>query len=1464
MSAVTSVLSSKINSKVTAGTFDWRFPNTFVFNDLYIEDQQRDTLLKVDRARVTINVLPLFQQKISFRTIQLTNMRSHIYQLGTSGKYNFQFFLDAFKKDNSSKSKWTAEVETIGFKNCALSFHKDSVNLTPNKFNPAYLDLSRINGHLFISDLSSDSINVKLRKISFRDKSGLVVKSISSGIKGNKHFLQLTKFSADFPHSHLVLKRCMLNFDNLKSKNYSHDYRFDLQIQSSKIVLSDFRAFVPKLSSFNENLYLSGSFLGSVDNLSVKNFYASYGKNLVVDADVEVTGLPDYRNAILSAKINELSSSSADVSRILNAVSSKPIVLPASLNSLGTVSFTGVCNGSLRSSYVKGNIFSDPGLVTIDATLVNPNSDFKQFSVNGHVSADDLALGQVLGTKSQVGSSSFDLDIDVFKLSSHNFTYGLHGKIPYFTYRNYPYQNIEVNGTFNKLKGFDGNLSVGDHNADLNFKGAIYLLSSKPQFHFSADIRRVALSTLNLVPSLNPSSFVSAEVETDFSGRKIDDIVGSLSVSNVFFHKSEGHDLIVNNINLNISPSGKGDKVATINSDYINGTLQGQYLVTSFWSNLQSVLRKYIPAVMPSASSDKKKGNNFTFNFKLDNTESLNPVFSLPVSVADEAVVSGFFNDISNKFRLRLDAPLLKVGSSTSMQDVMLLCENPNQEAKFSLRATYLPKNKRRNPYFLALNAHARNDSVYTQFNFANSSQVTYSGEFSVISVLKDLDKNGLTADFLVQPSDIVLNDTTWNMHSSKVSLSPGRLVVDNFLVDHDRHMLKIDGVSSKSSSDSLGVFLKDFQLSYISSILNANKFSFSGIANSDIYLYDLLSKPYFKANVAIDSAALNGFTLGNLNVASEWDNRDNSILFGGVLASHFTQQKSKIFGSIYLKRDSMDIDGDLHDVDLRFLRTYFGSVLENFSGVATGHVRAFGKFGHIGLQGKPLAKDVSFSIGFLNTTYTLTDTVYMTPTSFRLINAKVKDKYGHVAVTNGLVTHSGFANFKFKVDLNADNFLALNTSEEDNSTFYGKAFADGLVSVYGNTSQVNFKMKVKPREKTSINVPIGNSSGLENSDFITFVESSDRLSAAEKRSKRRSKIQRIQEEKTLRTRITLDMQIEATPLAQINIIMDPRQGDVVHAWGNGLIQMTYDSQSSQFGILGNYELSKGDYLFTFQSIISRKFDILDGSSIHFTGSPYDATLDVNARYALNASLTGILDDPNVNMTTANVNCLLNLTGTIQHPAIKFSIELPNADDETRRKLASIINTDEAVNKNVASLLALGHFYTMDKSNSSSNSELSSVGFSTLSSEVGSMLSRINNDVNVGLNYIPGSDQNATASEFEMSLSTQFLNDRLLLNGNFGYRDNVQENSNVSSGILDFDLEYKLSRSGKYRIKAFNRSNNSYFKQSSSQTQGIGLIFRENFDTFSEWMHSYLDSFSHLFSRRKKTSTAPPDSSNTK
>ena len=84
--------------------------------------------------------------------------------------------------------------------------------------------------------------------------------------------------------------------------------------------------------------------------------------------------------------------------------------------------------------------------------------------------------------------------------------------------------------------------------------------------------------------------------------------------------------------------------------------------------------------------------------------------------------------------------------------------------------------------------------------------------------------------------------------------------------------------------------------------------------------------------------------------------------------------------------------------------------------------------------------------------------------------------------------------------------------------------------------------------------------------------------------------------------------------------------------------------------------------------------------------------------------------------------------------------------------------------------------------------------------------------------------------EVNLALSSQLLNNRLIFNGNFGYRDNTYNTRN-SNFIGDFDLEYLLNRKGSIRLKAYNHFNDqNYYVRNAMTTQGVGVVFKHDFD----------------------------------
>ena len=293
--------------------------------------------------------------------------------------------------------------------------------------------------------------------------------------------------------------------------------------------------------------------------------------------------------------------------------------------------------------------------------------------------------------------------------------------------------------------------------------------------------------------------------------------------------------------------------------------------------------------------------------------------------------------------------------------------------------------------------------------------------------------------------------------------------------------------------------------------------------------------------------------------------------------------------------------------------------------------------------------------------------------------------------------------------------------------------------------------------------------------------------------------------------------------------------------------------------MFGNYNINDGVYKFSLQEVIRKNFNIMSGSSITFNGAPLDATLNVKASYTVNsASLTDLI--PNIssivsNQTNIKVNCIMNLTGLLPHPTINFDLELPNERDEIQTLVRNYISTDEQMNTQILYLLSIGKFYPQENTNTTQSSNMmTSVLSSTLSGQLNNILSQAinNNNWNFGTNISTG--QNGwTDVELEGMLSGRLLNNRLIINGNFGYRDNPLANTNF---VGDFEAQWLLTKSGNIRLKAYNETNDRYYTKTNLTTQGIGIILQKDFDKWNElffWNRWKLKSLKSISKKKAKT-----------
>jgi hypothetical protein len=160
------------------------------------------------------------------------------------------------------------------------------------------------------------------------------------------------------------------------------------------------------------------------------------------------------------------------------------------------------------------------------------------------------------------------------------------------------------------------------------------------------------------------------------------------------------------------------------------------------------------------------------------------------------------------------------------------------------------------------------------------------------------------------------------------------------------------------------------------------------------------------------------------------------------------------------------------------------------------------------------------------------------------------------------------------------------------------------------------------------------------------------------------------------------------------------------------------------------------------------------------------------------------------------------------------------------------------MNRQILYLLVLGRFFPSEyaaQSDAHVNNDWSFLT-STLSSQLSNILGNISDKFQVGTKFHQSYEGSETNTEVELLLSSTLWNDRLVLNGNFGYVNNSYLNAQTNGDVPivgDFDVEYKLTKMGDIRLKGFNRYNyRNLYSKSPEMTQGIGILFRKDFDHF--------------------------------
>lgn len=1449
-------LKKKLDTDLGIARLHFQPFSTIQLDSVYLYGQKNEQILLADKISADVELLSLLNGKLVFTSARLSDFKVQLFKDSVNAPLNIQYIIDAFKSDKpSSDSKIEVKLSSVGVDNGYFSYDVLNVPKKDEIFDVNHIAVSDFTTRLSLKSLTKDSLNIQVRKLKLKEKSGFEITNLTTRILTHNKQTSVKGFRLDLPSSYVQFDKCEIDLtppDNDASANVLDYATIDCVLSPSYIAPKDIAAFVPALRDFKDVLKLETSIQGSIDNFIVDDLILEYGEKMNLLANIEVKDLRRQEDTYILGSVDDLTIQPEGIEGLIDNFSKQKTKLPPAIKNLGTISFAGDISGYLSQLNAFGSVETDAGIVKADILFGFDKKNGLDSYLKGKIYTSNFELGEMLNQK-DLNTTSLSISVELSKPTHSKLKGKAVGTIYDFDYKGYQYKDINIDATYDGMR-LEGNLGIHDPNGEVFISG-LFDLSDKKQkkLDFVAYANNIRLNELNLTDKFGQSS-LSLDINANFYGNSIDDANGYIRIESFDFIR-EDKELLMKELVVEATAKEDNQKTLSVSSDILNGKIEGAYSYKALKGCFLKTLNSFLPALVNEKDIlNCKTENNLNFNFQIANTEELSNILMLPVTIIDTTTISGAYDNMHDKLKLTVSAPKLQSGNNF-INDVNISSEIVKDQLGSQIQLSFINKNKVQNDIDVSI--ITKDNGIHTNIHLINEKKKA-KGTFDILTnFIKNEENDPLKIEINFLPSDLDLNNAKWKIGESRTTIYSGEYSIDNFRffnTENDQS-IRINGIYSQFDPKKiLKVELREVDLSYIFETLAIDALQFGGAATGDIFVSNLEGKPYANTRLNVTDFKFNGTHLGHLNIFSELDDETNKVMMDGLIKSKENKLTS-VAGYLDPLKQELSLNFEADSVDISFLSKYTASILNKVEGRGSGKVHLFGDFSNVTVEGKAYIEDAKLGLTFLNTEYSFTDTVYMNKDLIYFNDVAMKDKHGNIAICNGKVVHDYFRDFMYYIDLSANKFLLYDVPESINSLFSGKVYGTGKGSIGGDEREVSIDVSMKTEEHTSVRMNFMEDVVNEYS-FITYKKPKEE---ANPDRKKKQEIPNVIQTKSGMD-INMNFYIDATPDAVVELVMDPVGGDVIRGSGSGAMQFIWSTKLSP-RLYGTYNINRGSYNFTFQKLLERKFSIQEGSNVQFNGDPFDANLNVNAIYRVIANLNDL--DQKLVKTTGQSNipvqCLLNLTGPLKQPSVKLDILFPNADPEVQRQIKSLINTEDMINRQVTYLLLLSKFYTPDINNvEHRTSDFAAVASATLSSQLSNIMSQIDDRWQLGTN-IRTSDGDFTSTEIELILSSHLLNDRLIINGNFGYKDDPQTQD---AFISDIDLELLLNNSGTWRIKAYNHYNEKYYYTGgknldgqSSQTQGIGIMYKKDFDTLKDLFS--LDWFNRKKNKKDKDKQKP-------
>ncbi|MNQ01176.1 hypothetical protein D3C85_138350 [compost metagenome] len=1399
------------------------------FKEVLILDHHKDTLIYANRIKTNIlDVKKLVDVDLIFGEVRLDGVLFNLKTYKNEKETNLDKFINAFGTSEEPPKKpffLTA--------NEAFVTNGHFILTDENRKVPKDVDFSKLNAHISNFKIYGPNVNTTIHKMSFLDHRGIYVTNLSSIFSYTKKQIKLANLDLETKESKLK-GTVALNYKIEDFSDFTDKVKFDVHLESAKLASNDIRCFYNELGR-NQIFYLKAVIKGPLNDLRLTRLRLNDTKKSQIRGAIHFKNLfgNDDQKFYMNGNFEKLSSSYDNLVALLPNVLGKK--LPASIKKLGLVTIVG--NSQITVASINADFKMTSALGAVQSKFVMNNMEFiDKASYKGNVVLGNFDIGNFLDNK-ELGKVSLNLDVDGVGFSEKYLNTAVEGEVSQIDYKKYSYQNVVLNGNF-KMPIYKGKVSVSDPNLKMTFDGLVDFSKKDNRFDFHINIVNADLNKLKFVK--DSTSVFKGDVVVQVSGNTIDNLQGNIFIKETTYQNPKS-TYFFDDFTINSSFDTDRLRTITVNSpDIVEGKIVGKYQ----FNQLNKLIRNSLGSLYTNFKPHKvKKGQFLKFDFTI--YSKIIEIMYPEISIGSNTIVKGNLSSDNNDFKFNFNSPQI-VASKNTFDNIRVSIDNKNP-----LYNAYIELDSIKTKYYkirdFSLINVTMKDTLFFRSEFKGGKKGEDYYNLNLYHTINK-DKNNVVG---ISKSELKFKDYLWFLNEND---TPNNQVVfdkefknftfDDIILSHEDQQISLWGVFKDKSYKDLKLRFKDVDLNKITP--ENNKFVFKGNINGDISFKQ--NKAVFQptASIVIDRLNLNNIDLGTLDLDIEGDENLRKFAINSTLENE-NFESFNVEGSfdIFNKETFLDLRLKLDKFNLATLDPLGGEVLSNIRGVVSGNATIEGNLNKPQINGRLYLEDAGMGIPYLNVDYELANRtiVDLTDEKFLFRNNSLTDtKFGTKGILNGNIEHNNFGDWKLDLTVSSKRFLALDTKDSEDAAYFGTAFINGFATIKGPTEGLFIKVAAKSEKGTAIKIPINYAESVAESSFIHFVTPKEKYNLK----------YGIVENTRNYNGLELEFDFDITPDAEVEVILDRSTGHGMKGKGFGSLLFKINTLG-KFNMWGDFQAYEGTYNFKYGGLFDKKFAVKKGGSISWEGNPMRAQLNLEAVYKTTANPAVLLENSSFNRKVP-VEVVIGLRGDLMSPDPDFNIEFPTVSNVLKSEIQYKLNDKDVRQTQALYLLSSGGFLSPE---GVSQSDLSGSLFETATGLLGDIIQSEDDKFKVGINVI-GADRRLgkeTDGRFVATISSK-INERFTINGKVGVPFG---GINESAIVGDVEVLYRVNDDGTMNLRLFNKENDiNYIGQGIGYTQGVGVSYEVDFDTFKELVNKIFKN--HKLERATNTEYIDEDS----